>query len=259
MQHQIDFQEARALAAADAAEAIASLRRQLDHRSDQYVSALRDLAALQLQAEDRLRTALGPSLRPGLGTLYALQDLERKHARLLHHTRLLYNGCLTRDADIVRLKALGLASLRHALQLESANPAAEPPYSGDPRAYGVPAAEVASLASDLLDSKPLLAIDVEATEAFLSWHFEDRGEIPPLTIPGAYTYLASPGQKDPEACISFSPRPRRSTGSVICPIRPPWPPAPADRSFWLSSLPRCRPFGYPTAYDPWNTETHSRT
>ena len=72
-----------------AEEAIASLRRQFDHKSDQYVSALRDLAALQLQAEDKIGTALGPSLRPGLGTLYALHDLEREHARLLHHTRLL--------------------------------------------------------------------------------------------------------------------------------------------------------------------------
>ena len=66
MQHRIDLQEARTRAATDAAEAIASLRRQLDRKSDQHISALRDCASLQIQAEEKIGTALGPSLRPGL-------------------------------------------------------------------------------------------------------------------------------------------------------------------------------------------------
>ena len=215
---QRELDAARLQAAADAAESINTLRLRLDQRTADFLSACQEMEHLRRRSAKRLNTALGPRPSADLDHMFVIHTMEQDQARLLHHARLLYNGCMTRDADIVRLKALAIAALRHALRLETDNPAAEPSFAGDPRAYGVGPATIRDLATELLSADPPSALSITSAEDFLRANYEDRQYIPSLEVEGAY-FPSVPGPRGPPGAAIRQPAPPEYKG--------PHPPAPS--------------------------------
>ena len=246
---QRELDAARLQAAADAAESINTLRLRLDQRTDDFLSACQEMEHIRRRAASRLNTALGSQPPADLDHMFVINTMEQDQARLLHHARLLYNGCMTRDADVVRLKALAIAALRHALRLETDNPAAEPSYAGDPRAYGVGPASIRDLATELLSADPPSARSITSAEDFLRANYEDRQYIPSLEVEGAYIPPV-PGPRGPPGATR-QPAPFEYKG--------PHPPAPSpdpalhhqrqaclDR--FLASIPS--QYSFPLMYNP---------
>ena len=215
---QRELNAARLQAAADAAESLNTLRLRLDQRTDDFLSACQEMEHLRHRSAKRLNTALGPRPSADLDHVFVIHTMEQDQARLLHHARLLYNGCMTRDADIVRLKALAIAALRHALRLETDNPAAEPSFAGDPRAYGVGPATIRDLATELLSADPPSALSITSAEDFLRANYEDRQYIPSLEVDGAY-FPSVPGPRGPPGAAIRQPAPPEYKG--------PHPPVPS--------------------------------
>ena len=247
---QRELNAARLQAAADAAESINTLRLRLDQRTDDFLSACQEMEHLRHRSAKRLHTALGPRPSADLDHVFVIHTMEQDQARLLHHARLLYNGCMTRDADIVRLKALAIAALRHALRLETDNPAAEPSFAGDPRAYGVGPATIRDLATELLSADPPSALSITSAEDFLRANYEDRQYIPSLEVEGVYI-PSVPGPRGPPGAGIRQPAPFEYKG--------PHPPAPSpdpalhqqrqaclDR--FLASIPS--QYSFPVMYNP---------
>ena len=246
---QRELDTARLQAAADAAESINTLRLRLDQRTDDFLSACQEMEHLRRRAASRLNTALGSRPSADLDHMFVIHTMEQDQARLLHHARLLYNGCMTRDADVVRLKALAIAALRHALRLETDNPAAEPSFAGDPRAYGVGPATIRDLATELLSADPPSALSITSAEDFLRANYEDRQYIPSLEVEGVYI-PSVPGPRGPPGATR-QPAPFEYKG--------PHPPAPSpdpalhqqrqaclDR--FLASIPS--QYSFPLMYNP---------
>ena len=247
---QRELNAARLQAAADAAESLNTLRLRLDQRTDDFLSACQEMDHLRHRSAKRLHTALGPRPSADLDHVFVIHTMEQDQARLLHHARLLYNGCMTRDADIVRLKALAIAALRHALRLETDNPAAEPSFAGDPRAYGVGPATIRDLATELLSADPPSALSITSAEDFLRANYEDRQYIPSLEVEGVYI-PSVPGPRGPPGAGIRQPAPFEYKG--------PHPPAPSpdpalhqqrqaclDR--FLASIPS--QYSFPLMYNP---------
>ena len=197
--------------------------------------------------------ALGTRQQPDLEPLVRVQALEQEQARLLHHAHLLYNGCLARDADVVRLKALALAALRYSLRLESNNQAVEPPFFGDPRVYSVTARTISDVALNLLNSNPPAVDSITDAEAFLRQNWADRGALPPLHIYGAHIPPV-PGPMGPPHALDCQPHPYAYDGSSTLPdpaseavdeVRE------ADLEKFLASIPD--QYAHPLLYVSWNS------
>ena len=190
--------------------------------------------------------------------MVVINTMEQDQARLLHHARLLYNGCMTRDADVVRLKALAIAALRHALRLETDNPAVEPSFAGDPRAYGVGPATIRDLATELLSADPPSALSITSAEDFLRANYEDRQYIPPLAAGGAFI-PSVPGPRGPPGAGLHQPTPPQFNGAHS-PAPSPDPAIHRQRQAglerFLASIPS--QYSYPLMYSPRDPVQPSR-
>jgi hypothetical protein len=253
LQHQQDLLEARNGAAADAAQAITLLRFQLDQRTTELLHYRQLSEHLRLLSDERVALALGTRQQQDLEPFVRVQALEQEQARLLHHAHLLYNGCMTRDADVVRLKALALAAIRYSLRLESNNPAVEPPLHGDPRVYSVTARTISDVALDLLNSNPPSVDSITNAEAFLRQNWADRGALPPLHIFDAHIPPV-PGPMGPPHGLDYQPHPYAYTGTGT--LQDPESEAlheyrEANLEKFLASIPDQH--SLPLLYLPWNS------
>ena len=252
LQHQQDLLEARNGAASDAAQAITLLRFQLDQRTTELLHYRQLSEHLRLLSDERVALARG-ARQPHQEPFVRVQALEQEHGRLLHHAHLLYNGCMTRDADVVRLKAVALAAIRYSIRLESKNPAVEPPLHGDPRVYSVTARTISDVALDLLNSAPPSTDSITDAEAFLRQNWADRGALPPLHVFDAHIPPV-PGPMGPPHGLDYQPHPYAYTGKGI--LADPASEAvheyrEEDLEKFLESIPD--QYSLPLLYMPWNS------